>query len=156
MITIRVRFRTILRISPDIDTDKAFFLNRFKLAYFLKIIYGFLNYYKIGEWKKKLNLHLKKHFLLEQKGEGKTMRESTWNRGLTTVEPTYRIYSINRPGRLLNFWTSRVGAYSSWAPIRGWVLIKFSTFSVSVVYVFCNKTINGNNKTRRCNKARFL
>ena len=24
----------------------------------------------------------------------------------------YRIYSINRPGRLLNFWTVRVGAYS--------------------------------------------
>ena len=24
----------------------------------------------------------------------------------------YRIYSINRPGRLLNFWTLRVGAYS--------------------------------------------
>ena len=26
----------------------------------------------------------------------------------------YRIYSINRPGRLLNFWTLRVGAYSRW------------------------------------------
>ena len=25
---------------------------------------------------------------------------------------TYRIYSINRPGRLLNFWTLRVGANS--------------------------------------------
>ena len=24
----------------------------------------------------------------------------------------YRIYSINRPGRLLNFWTFKVGAYS--------------------------------------------
>ena len=24
----------------------------------------------------------------------------------------YRIYSINRPGRLLNFWTLKVGAYS--------------------------------------------
>ena len=24
----------------------------------------------------------------------------------------YRIYSINRPGRLLNFWTLIVGAYS--------------------------------------------
>ena len=24
----------------------------------------------------------------------------------------YRIYSINRPGRLLHFWTLRVGAYS--------------------------------------------
>ena len=68
----------------------------------------------------------------------------------------YRIYSLNRPGRLLNFWTLRVGAYSRWALIRGWALIKFSPFSASVVCLFCNKTINGNNKTRRCNKARFL
>ena len=52
---------------------------------------------------------------------------------------SYRIYSINRPGRLLNFWTLRVGAYSRWVLIRG----------------FCNKTINANNKTRS-NKARFL
>ena len=37
----------------------------------------------------------------------------------------YRIYSINRPGRLLNFWTLRVGAYSRWALIRGWALINF-------------------------------
>ena len=62
----------------------------------------------------------------------------------------YRIYVINRPGRLLNFWTLRVGAYSRW------VLIKFSVFSASVVCLFCNKTINGNDRTRRCNKARFL
>ena len=27
-------------------------------------------------------------------------------------QPSYRIYSINRPGRLSNFWTFRVGAYS--------------------------------------------
>ena len=26
-------------------------------------------------------------------------------------EIVYRIYSINRPERLLNFWTLRVGAY---------------------------------------------
>ena len=62
----------------------------------------------------------------------------------------YRIYSINCPGRLLNFWTLRVGTYSRWA------FIKFSTFSASVVCVFCNKTVNGNNKTRRCSNARFL
>ena len=37
----------------------------------------------------------------------------------------YRIYSINRPGRLLNFWTLRVGANLRWAVIRGWALIKF-------------------------------
>ena len=68
----------------------------------------------------------------------------------------YRIYSINRPGRLLNFWTLRVGAYSRWALIRSWALIKFSAFSASVVCLFCNKTINGNDKTQRCNKAKFL
>ena len=68
----------------------------------------------------------------------------------------YRIYLINRPGRLLNFWTLRVGAYSRWVLIRGWALIKFSPFSRSVICIFCNKTVNGNNKTRRCNKARFL
>ena len=49
------------------------------------------------------------------------------------------------PGRLLNFWT-----------LRGWALIKFSTFSASEVCLFCNKTINAINKTRRSNKARFL
>ena len=38
---------------------------------------------------------------------------------------TYRIYSIKRPGHLFNFWTFRVGAYSRWALIRGWALIKF-------------------------------
>ena len=61
----------------------------------------------------------------------------------------YCIYSINRPGRLLNLWTLRVGTYSRWA------LIKFSPFSRSVTCLFCNKTVNGNNKTRRSNKARF-
>ena len=48
-----------------------------------------------------------------------------------------------------------VGAYSRWALIRGWALIKFSPFSRSVTCIFCNKTVNGNNKTGRCNKARF-
>ena len=67
----------------------------------------------------------------------------------------FRIYSINRPGRLLNFWTLRVGAYSRWAFIRGWALIKFSPFSESEVCLFCNKTINANDKTRRSNKAGF-
>jgi len=44
-----------------------------------------------------------------------------------------------------------VGAYSRWA------LITFSPFSASrVVCIFCNKTVNDNNKTRRSNKARFL
>ena len=77
---------------------------------------------------------------------------STQNRGIES----YRIYLINRPGRLLNFWTLRVGTYSRWALIRGWVLIKFSPFSASEVCLFCNKTINANDKTQRSNKARFL
>ena len=66
------------------------------------------------------------------------------------LELVYRIYSINRPGRLLNFWILRVGAYLRWA------LIKFSPSSASEVCLFCNKTINANDKTRRSNKARFL
>ena len=61
----------------------------------------------------------------------------------------YRIYSINRPGSLLNFWTLRVGAYMRWA------LLTFSPFSVSLVCLSCNETVNGNNKMRRCNKANF-
>ena len=35
-----------------------------------------------------------------------------------------------------------MGAYSRWA------LIKFSPFSASEVCLFCNKTINANNKTQ--------
>ena len=30
-------------------------------------------------------------------------------------------------GRLFNFWTSRVGAYSRWALIRGWALNRINT-----------------------------
>ena len=52
---------------------------------------------------------------------------------ITINSRIYLIYSINRPERLLNFWTLRVGAYSRWALIRGWALIKFSPFSASVV-----------------------
>ena len=66
------------------------------------------------------------------------------------------LFDNNRPGQLLNFWTLEVGAYSRWALIRGWVLIKFSPFSASEVCLFCNKTINATNKMRRSNKARFL
>ena len=51
----------------------------------------------------------------------------------------YRIYSINHPGRLLNFWTLRGGAYSRWALIPSWALIKFSPFSASVVVYFATK-----------------
>ena len=55
------------------------------------------------------------------------VEESATNHG-------YRVYSINCPGRLLNFWTLRVGAYSRWVLIRGLAVIKFSPFSASVVY----------------------
>ena len=55
------------------------------------------------------------------------------------IKRTYRIYSINRPGRLLNFLTLRVGAYSRWVFMRGWALIKFSPFSASVVVYFATK-----------------
>ena len=48
---------------------------------------------------------------------------------------SYRIFLIKRPGRLLNFWTLRVGAYSRWALIRGWALIKFSPFSASSKFI---------------------
>ena len=34
------------------------------------------------------------------------------NNNNTLFKYIYRIYSISRPGRLLNFWTLRVGAYS--------------------------------------------
>ena len=62
---------------------------------------------------------------------------------MSAVFSGYRIYSINRPGRLLNFWTLRPW---DWVLIRGWALIKFSPFSASVVCLFSNKTINGNKK----------
>ena len=56
----------------------------------------------------------------------------------------YHIYLINHPEHLLNFSTLRAGAY-----LR-------PPLSASVICLFCNKTINGNNKMRRCNKVRFL
>ena len=37
---------------------------------------------------------------------------------LVSFSPDYRIYSIKRPGRLLNFWTLRVSTYSRWAFIK--------------------------------------
>jgi len=55
--------------------------------------------------------------------------------GKTSVLAKYILplfYSSNRPERLLNFWTLRVGIYSKWVLIRVWVLIKFSPFSASV------------------------
>ena len=46
-----------------------------------------------------------------------------------------------------------MGAYSRWALIRGWALIKFPLFSASVVCLFCKNQKKGNNKTRRSDKA---
>ena len=39
----------------------------------------------------------------------------------------YRIYSIDRPVRLLTFPAFRMGAYSRWALIRGLALIRINT-----------------------------
>ena len=57
----------------------------------------------------------------------------------SAMNDRYRVYSINCPGRLLNFWTLRVGAYSRWVLIRGWAVIKFSPFSARVVVYFATK-----------------
>ena len=68
----------------------------------------------------------------------------------------YRIYSINRPGRLLNFWTLRVDAYSRWALIINTLIINFHHFQQVKYVCFATKQQKANNKTRRSNKARFL
>ena len=46
---------------------------------------------------------------------------------------TVFIRLTRRPGRLLNFWTLRVGAYSRWALIRGWALHRINTVSKTKV-----------------------
>ena len=48
-----------------------------------------------------------------------------------------------------------MGGYSRWVLIRGWALIKCSPFSASEVCLFCNKTINGNNKGEEVTKQGF-
>ena len=55
---------------------------------------------------------------------------------LFSTSQMYRIYSIKRPGRLFNFWTFRVGAYSRWALNRSWALFKFSPFLLHLIYTF--------------------
>ena len=55
---------------------------------------------------------------------------------LFSTSQIYRIYSIKRPGRLFNFWTFRVGAYSRWALIRSWALLEFSPFLFHLIYTF--------------------
>ena len=56
---------------------------------------------------------------------------STQNRGIES----YRIYLINRPGRLLNFWTLRVGTYSRWALFEAGCLLNFHHIQ-QVKYVY--------------------
>ena len=56
---------------------------------------------------------------------------------------------------LIKFLDLEGGRYSRWALIRGWALIKFSPFSASQVCLFCNKTVNATNKTRRVTKQGF-
>ena len=51
----------------------------------------------------------------------------------------YRIYSINRHGRLLNFWTLRVGAYSRWALIQGRSLKNFQRFQQVCTSMQCSE-----------------
>ena len=47
-----------------------------------------------------------------------------------------------------------VGAYSGKGAYK--ICTIFNKCRLTVVCIFCKKTVNGNNKTRRCNKARFL
>ena len=51
-------------------------------------------------------------FLAEAVGTGNKNRCVTEAKHVLRRKLKYRIYSINRLGRLLNFWTLRVGAYS--------------------------------------------
>ena len=44
---------------------------------------------------------------------------------------SYRIYSINRPGRLLHFWTLGVGAYSRLGAYQ--ILTIFSKWSMCIL-----------------------
>ena len=44
---------------------------------------------------------------------------------IAIVSNCYCCLSCLRPGRLLNFWTLRVGAYLRWALIQGWAVIEF-------------------------------
>ena len=46
-----------------------------------------------------------------------------------------------------------MGANLRWAVIRGWALIKCSPLSASVVCLFCNKTLKGNNKKDECKSS---
>ena len=59
-------------------------------------------------------------------------------------DSTYPIYSIKRPGRLLNFWTLRVGAYSRWAlPFDRKVQLNYSLFvTESVLFIKCVVEVN--------------
>ena len=103
------------------------------------------------EWKRNRSIM---HTSLQ--GQQETYWSIFWKSNqLTKQKNNYRIYSIYRTGRLLNFWTLIVGAYSRWALIRGWALITFSPFSASAVCLFCYKIINGNHKSEEVTMQGF-
>ena len=57
------------------------------------------------------------------------------------ISTTYRIYSIKRSGRLLNFWTLRVpGFIRDGRLFKAGLLLDFHHF-LQVVSLFCKKTI---------------
>ena len=102
-------------------------------------------------------------FRFEDENEYKTPRKASFSFSFFHQKSKYdyHIYSINRPGRLLKFFFYldsgrffQVCAYSRQVAYS--IFLLFSSFSASLVCLFCEKTINGNNKTRRCNKdSRF-
>ena len=52
-------------------------------------------------------------------------------------------------GRLLTFSAFRMGAYSRWALIRGWALIRINTVSVT----FCGAVVSVKVMDQNCNDA---
>ena len=50
-------------------------------------------------------------------------------------------------GCLLTFSASRMGAYSRWALIRGWALIRINTDSLSMGLGFCIPFLSGINNS---------
>ena len=68
----------------------------------------------------------------------------------------YRIFSINRPGRLLHFWTLRVALIRGGRLFEAGRLLNFLHFQQVKYVYFATEQQKANNKTRRSNKARFL
>ncbi len=84
-----------------------------------------------------------------------SFRELGGERG--TVRVKYRVYSIKRPGRLLNFWTLSGGAYSRWALIRGGALNRINT--ISCLRIIFTRPQHDETKlliTLRCTRNSFI